>query len=713
MSVLPSKTNEKFIRELDALWTITDDGNTSYKIAYFKRKGEGNKQTVTLKATPSFFDDLDNDRHYVRKDEHLTAQSCFDFILSGTDYEFRLVGSFHAVQWQGLGDGETKLKSFKRALKRYNAEFEIVGNIVYIRNLVGNDTQFQYRHGLNASNVTKEVDAKEYWTYAKGFGNYEDGKEDEAKLLEEYTSPLAAVLGKRHAPPIKDGRVTNVDTMKASLKRLVDESLVVSVSADIHDLRNQGYPLAQAKVGDRVFLTDERIGFDEEVRVIALSVTKNWRGKVIDAKITFGSRNLTKRHQSKIQTATDNITEVMEGRKEIPFSALAKAAKQATLDLQNVQTEIQTPTSGGLLAVNKDNPNLVVLFNSAGIGISEDGGATFKTSMTGAGIVADTITTGTLFGITIISDDGLGGRVILDKGAIQTFQDDAPVMSVDRSGLSLDYSDGVVGTLRAVHRVGDLDARGIDFMGEKDYISIGFKSGIESQSISLISLSDVDRHASIYGSTDMKDNGSLLLQSTKKGGTANGLVPEIEIDNETVSGRAYSGVRLKIGRDNRSPFSDDFSSNFEIRQYIGDGKGGSNMLLDIDSDSTGKSYVDVMTDKLTLPSETSIRGGNGHVYPPIAHYSSSDNPILVKNFINGPYTLEEQFTGGYVVQAMSDVGEILGINTQAVGTGTEYMSTSVTKYSATSFEVLYAKTQDFPGNLTDIYVHTTVFYKPK
>src|SRR5699024_12610479 len=90
-----------------------------------------------------------------------------------------------------------------------------------------------------------------------------------AKLTREYTSPIASIIGIRHAPPIKNGNITTISQMDAQLKTLVDESLKISITADIHDLTRQNYPIAQSQLGDRVFIIDERIGLDrsEERRV--------------------------------------------------------------------------------------------------------------------------------------------------------------------------------------------------------------------------------------------------------------------------------------------------------------------------------------------------------------------------------------------------------------------------------------------------------------
>ena len=417
-TILPSKVNRLFIDDIAEMWEITDFDDVAHKIVYAKKKGEGKLLSVEIKAIPLFFDTFDTERIYDEYNEHMTAMRCFTLIFEDSGYNFVLVDSFDAIDWQGLGGGETRLEMFKRALNRYGAEFRISGNTIYLHKQVGRDTQFQYRHRLNASNIVQENDATALWTYAKGYGDFEEGDEEggggweNANLIREYTSPLANIpqIGLRHAPPIKDGRISDKATMDRALKELVDESLKISVTADIHDLRRQGYPLAQPELGDRVFLIDERIGLDEEVRVVDISITRNWRGEVIDLNLTFGSEGITKRYQSNLSTAIKDITEVMAGRKKIPYSVLDNAVLQATKALQNAQTELKF-TEQGILAIDKNNPNEVVLFNSKGVGISTDGGGIFRTAMTANGIVADVITTGTLRSIIVDSVEMYGSYI--------------------------------------------------------------------------------------------------------------------------------------------------------------------------------------------------------------------------------------------------------------------------------------------------------------
>lgn len=446
-TILPTKVNKEFIDRIGEMWSVIDFDGVEHKIIYAKRKGKGqytpykkttvyegdtyffgptqtteNKTkktiidkvnpkniTVEIKAIPTFFDALDNDRIYERYDEHMTAVSAFDKIFKGTGFAYLLVDHFPAVEWEGFGEGETKLETFKRAIERYRCEFRISGNVVYLENRIGRDTQFMYRHRLNASNIEQEINAEEMFTYAKGYGNYGDGEGggdwQEAKLKREYTSPLAKVIGVRHAPPIKNGNITTRKKMDEELERLVKESLKVSVSADIHDLREQGYPIAQSEMGDRVFLIDERIGLDDEIRVVNQTLVRNWKGQVIDLTVTFGDQDVTKRHSSSISTAVKDIQDILNGQKQIPQTALDEVTRNATRALNDARTQLEF-SRNGITAIDELNPNLLTRLNSAGLGVSRDGGATYENAITGEGINATVIVAGILHGITIVQDSG-------------------------------------------------------------------------------------------------------------------------------------------------------------------------------------------------------------------------------------------------------------------------------------------------------------------
>lgn len=409
--LVPTKTNDLFIESISEMWDFIDDDETVYKIVYCRKKGQGTRMIVDVKGLPTFFDDFDNDRIYETYNQHMTAFACFTIIFSGSGYEFVLLDSFPAADWQGFGQRDTRLENFKRAINRYGCEFKVIGNTVYLAAQIGNDTAIRYEHRLNASNITQEIDASGFWTYAKGFGDFAEGEEDNAALVREYTSPLAAIpsIGLRHAPPITNGNITLAETMDEQLKKLVDESLVISATADIIDLSRQKYPIAQAELGDRVFLIDPRIKFEEEVRIVKIKTSRNWIGEIVDLEIVFGAPKLVQRQKSNLNTALQQIDDILKGRVTLPSSVLPETVRIASEAINNSLTEIQYPPGQGIVLQDPANPNRLVRLTSEGIGLSDDGGATYRTAMTGVGIVADEVVTGILRAnnVTIVGEDDL------------------------------------------------------------------------------------------------------------------------------------------------------------------------------------------------------------------------------------------------------------------------------------------------------------------
>lgn len=440
--IQPNRANREFLSELEHMWTLVDDDDTEWRIIYVRDRGQGNSKSSEIKAIPLFYDEFSQDRVYERHSGSFTATRALDIIFNGSGYNYVLNGDYTATEFDSFGEGATRLELFQTWLNRFGGEFiPPVGNTVRINNRIGEDLSIQYRHRLNASNIVMETDAENFWTYAKGYADYEGDKEagdwQDAKLIREYTSPIANIpgIGIRHAPPIKDGRIRHASVLDRNLKTLVDDSLKISVTANIHDLRKQGYPIGQTNVGDRVFLIDERIGFNEEVRVVQQEITKDWRGEIIDVKLTFGSQDIVRRQQSKMSKAAKNITDILEGRRKLPMNALNNEVAQVTKALLSAQTELDF--ENGIIARDPNNPNLVVVLNSAGLGISQDGGNTFRNAITGRGILAEHILAGTITA-------GGDRRIDISDGTIWSYAGDKLTMSFGRYQMDFYHPDGTL-----------------------------------------------------------------------------------------------------------------------------------------------------------------------------------------------------------------------------------------------------------------------------
>lgn len=235
--------NAEFLSKQDDLkmWIILFEGK-EYRIISSKQTGFGDKYQISVTVILYMLDWLNTSRIYERIDASLTVTEAFNIVFGDTPFAYSTVEAAPSSRFEGIGEGETRLEIFKTFIERYGYEFLIVGNTVYLHNQIGNDANFEYRYKVNAQDISKEVDASEMWTHAKGYGNYSDDDEntdviDKAKLKREYTSPLEKVIGmRREAPPIRDGRITNQSTMDANLKKTVDESMQISFTADIYDM---------------------------------------------------------------------------------------------------------------------------------------------------------------------------------------------------------------------------------------------------------------------------------------------------------------------------------------------------------------------------------------------------------------------------------------------------------------------------------------------
>ncbi|HJG39212.1 MAG TPA: phage tail protein [Staphylococcus saprophyticus] len=404
------KNNNLDLLAIDKLWEF-DYNNITYKIVYVKQQTRGNGFYLNVRATPLFYWDFDKSIIHENHDGSHTANEAFRRVFEGTGYNYVLVDFSPSLEWEGFGKGATRLEMFKRLIDRYNYEFTINGSTVTMRHLIGNDTNFMYKHKLNASNVSRSTDASAMFTHIKGFGNYDEGEEDyykNAKLKREFTSPLADIVGKWEGKPIVDGRVKQADTLDEMMKEAVESSLDITVEGTLHDIRKMGYEVAVPTKGDRVWLLDDRIDLEQEIRVYSVKTTYDERDNIIDCEVTFGSQSIRERHKANINTLSKNFADLLTGQLKLPIISLEKIGMDMINAIHAASSEIIFGDFG-MQAISKTNPNHVFGLNSEGWYISQDGGKTPRTIATAEGIYADALFAGTLWltnDMNIESDDG-------------------------------------------------------------------------------------------------------------------------------------------------------------------------------------------------------------------------------------------------------------------------------------------------------------------
>ena len=112
--------------------------------------------------------------------------------------------------------------------------------------------------------------------------------------------------------------------------------------------------------------------------------------------LTFGNENIANQYRKMQYDAIQDISDIMLGKKPIPFSVLPKAVREATNVINAGDTTQFYYRDDGIYGYNTENPLGVTRYNANGIGFSQDGGQTYENAMTYLGIVATAITSGTI-----------------------------------------------------------------------------------------------------------------------------------------------------------------------------------------------------------------------------------------------------------------------------------------------------------------------------
>src|SRR5699024_4455666 len=368
---------------------------------------------VGVDAVLSFFVDMNG--HYLQdevEDKSRRPSDFFTELFEGTGYNYVLVDNLSAntLNYQA---NQSKTERFLYGIDRFNAEYKIQGKQAYIHGLVGSDKDVILHEDLNIQDVSIEVDASGFHTWAKGFGDKDESKEDADYELEvEYVSPLVEKYGYIEGPAIRDGKDKKEKELKEAVKKQVENSVKISTTVTAIDLTNNGYPEMQFEEGDRVWLYVTDLKQNQQVRVVEIEETFDWEGGIIDPQYTLRNEDIAARYKTQQYSTLSDCRDIQSGKKTLEFNWLPEAIKRAS-DIINGNLDSHFEYHAGeIIGINKSNPNGYMRFNTDGIGFSRDGGKTYRSAMTYEGIVADAITVGTLRGILIEGVDVVGSRIM-------------------------------------------------------------------------------------------------------------------------------------------------------------------------------------------------------------------------------------------------------------------------------------------------------------
>lgn len=298
---------------LDYGWWLNFD-NEKYVITYKKLSDDTN--TVAFDAVQQFFWDFAK----VALHAQYTGSHEYTFYLGQlfdkSGYTYKNDATVPAFEKENWGY-KNKLDLFNDIIDQAGVEFEVHNETVHIAKQLGSDLTSFVRKGINLSDLTEEMKISDFATYARGYGAFKDDQDQSKGRLEvEYRSELAKKFGDLEMDPIVDERYTIADNLIAALKKQVDATYTVSMTMNIYDLENAGYPNYEApKVGDWILAIDEALNFKRKIRIIQLEEQFDVTGKRIGYTATCGDLSIVDQYthlQSSLDSKVQRIQESVD-----------------------------------------------------------------------------------------------------------------------------------------------------------------------------------------------------------------------------------------------------------------------------------------------------------------------------------------------------------------------------------------------------------------
>ena len=348
IEMVENKATFDAIGAITKMWTITGVGGADdlneYRIVMLDKTTVGQKEKLTIKARPVELDDLNNLRVYEVYNGSFTGKNYFDLVFRNTGYKYELHAKVSSSKFENLGNHDTNLELFKKGLERYNLEYEYNAKTktFHLYDIVQRKANYYIKAGVNANNVKVQEDASKCYTYIRGYGGFDEQQTfNEASLQYEYTHPLADLIGKRHAPPVVDGRITKGDTLKKAMELVIQESLKTSVTLDFISLQKH-FKEAIPKVGDIVNVIDDLIGLNEYVRIIEITTHRDINNKIIKQDVVLGEFRLQDRYMKAVNSAA-NYVKAIKSNKSDPAKDLRLIQAQNNANTKTAQ-ELQNKT---------------------------------------------------------------------------------------------------------------------------------------------------------------------------------------------------------------------------------------------------------------------------------------------------------------------------------------------------------------------------------
>ena len=444
ISFLHGEINDEFLSEIETGWKVNFKGDI-YHLFNEKEDRHGNKE---FDAVLDFFHHFNGSWHVDEEEnKSMTINDSIRPLFDNSDYVLQIIDNFYA-NTMSFSKQQNSTERFLYFIGRHKAEFNIpIGTkTVQIRNKIGvkrNDVLIHEDDNLIDFNINTDTGsfctAIRYYYDFKSTGEGESETEKEPTKNDVYISPMASKYGVHYGEPIYDERFSvKANAMEAAKQK--QESTWQSsfeIGAELFET-----PLG---IGDEVPFVVPSKGINGYIRVVEINEVFDEDGDLIEATYTFGNENIANQYRKMQYDAIQDVQDMLNGKKPIPYSVLPKAIREATNIINAGDTTQFYYRADGIYGYNTDNKNWVVRMNANGLGYSTDGGQTYSNAITHLGVVTEALTAGTIDAnrITIFGDKGTN-RIEIDGDKIKVWDSTNPNVYTEMSKGRLHANNGAL-----------------------------------------------------------------------------------------------------------------------------------------------------------------------------------------------------------------------------------------------------------------------------
>ncbi|TLQ06068.1 hypothetical protein FEZ48_11290 [Marinilactibacillus psychrotolerans] len=290
-------TNDEVIHGVDRGWRLEID-NEFYVITFAVPVDSGNETQLEFDAVHEFFYEFSKKNVYSTLNGSNTAVRYLDFIFNGSGYQYNLEVTIPAFEKEEFGM-TNRLALFNDFIKSTGVEFVVNNRVVRILREVGTDLSTIVKKGFNMQELRLEKNLKDFVTYKRGFGAWNnDEDQSQGRLEAVYRSPLADLYGELEDEPLVDERFSVKANLEERLQSDVENSYSISVQLTMEDLTKAGYEYEQPRTGDYIMAMNGDLGFEQKIRIVNYESHYDVNGQLIDHDITCNSLGITQKNAS-------------------------------------------------------------------------------------------------------------------------------------------------------------------------------------------------------------------------------------------------------------------------------------------------------------------------------------------------------------------------------------------------------------------------------